>query len=271
MGAMSAIIAFSDVHLGYDQTDYENFVEFLNGLQKRDDLSDVVIVGDFVDLWRRDIVGLEFTLSRYVEELKRLQNKVDLHYVIGNHDFHVGYLQKHDYPFTPITSFAIERFGYTIRFLHGHQCDPLQLILGPNTSEILCWTLSDNFGEAKSKLWDLLGGKLKVSSKEQFDADIDSLMSPPADERRIQKLGSPSDFVSCLKAELKITGEKEFIVFGHTHKAFIDLDNRVANTGCWIKGVNPANTYFELTEWPPRIISFKGSPLPPMTISKLKF
>jgi len=90
---MSAIVAFSDVHLGYDRADSVRFMEFVKSLQNRDDLGDVVIVGDLVDLWWRDIVGLEFELSRDVEELKSLQKKVNVHYVICNHDFHVGHLK----------------------------------------------------------------------------------------------------------------------------------------------------------------------------------
>jgi UDP-2,3-diacylglucosamine pyrophosphatase LpxH len=190
--ALSAIIGFSDVHLGYDQTDYDHFTEFLQGLQNRDDLADVVIVGDLIDLWRRDVVGLEFALSRYMEELKILQKKVNVHYVIGNHDFHVGSLKNHDYPFATQSSVTIERFGYTLHFLHGHQCDPLQNILGPETSEILCWTMSDDIGEWKSKLWDIFGpklakGKLKLA-KSKFEANVDSLMSPPEDARRTAAL-----------------------------------------------------------------------------------
>ncbi len=245
-------------------------MKFLLELQKRNDLGDVVIVGDLVDLWRRDIVGLEFELSGYIEELKNLQKKVNVHYVFGNHDFHVGYLRDHDYPFEPQSSLSIKRFGYTIRFLHGHQCDPLQNILGPNTSEILCWTLSDDMGEAKSRLWDLFGSKSKLQ-KEEFLAKVDSLMTPPEDTRRTEALGTVSDFVECIKAILKVTGQKEFIVFGHTHKPFIDLDRRVANTGCWIKGTIPTNTYFEFVNWPPQIIEFGGQPLKPSSLSALKF
>jgi len=56
---MSAIIAFSDVHLGYERADSDRFMEFVKSLQDRDDLGDVVIIGDLVDLWRRDVIGLE--------------------------------------------------------------------------------------------------------------------------------------------------------------------------------------------------------------------
>ena len=133
-------MAFSDVHLGYKNSNSDDFLEFLEYLGGRDNLGDVVVVGDFVDLWRRDVIGLEFELSKYIEKLRSLQTSVKVHYVVGNHDYHLRYLKNHDYPFKPVTSLKIRRFGYDIKFLHGHQCDPLQNILGPNTSEILCWT-----------------------------------------------------------------------------------------------------------------------------------
>jgi UDP-2,3-diacylglucosamine pyrophosphatase LpxH len=276
---MSAIIAFSDVHLGYDRTDYDRFIEFLQELQKRDDVADVVIVGDLIDLWRRDVVGLEFVLSKYMEELKTLQKNVNVHYVIGNHDFHVGSLKNHEYPFTGQSFLTLERFGYTMYFIHGHQCDPLQNILGPETSEILCWTMSDNVGEWKSKLWDIFGPKLAKGRPEvtrhDFEDEIDSLMSPPEDERRTEALEKKyeglSVFVECLKAYFRTTERDEFVVYGHTHKPFIDLNSRVANTGCWIKGAIHADTYFEFAQWPPQIVEFKGQPLAPTSISKLKF
>lgn len=271
---MSTIVAFSDVHLGYDQADSDSFLEFIKGLQSRKDLEDVVIVGDLFDLWRRDIIGLEFELSKYVEELKVLKENVKVHYVIGNHDFHVRYLEDHGYPFTPQPSIALDRFGYTIKFLHGHQCDPLQNVLGPNTSEYLCWTLSDDIGEAKSRLWDILSPKRELT-KGEFEQQYDKIMSPPEDERRTmalaEKFGTFSSFVDCLKANFKITGEREFIVFGHTHKPFIDVQKRVANTGSWIKGASHPNTYFEFARWPPQVISFKGQPLEPRSVSALNF
>jgi hypothetical protein len=129
--------------------------------------------------------------------------------------------------------------------------------------------LSDDIGEKKSKLWEILGSRAK--SKDEFDANIDALMNPPEDRRKAQTLGSFSDFVDCVKAELKVTGENEFIVYGHTHQPFIDLEKRVANTGCWIKGANPSNTYFEFARWPPRVVRFKGEPLEPRSISALNF
>jgi UDP-2,3-diacylglucosamine pyrophosphatase LpxH len=266
---MSAIVAFSDVHLGYERSDSEAFGEFVRTLQTRNDLADVVIIGDLIDLWRRDVIGLEFVLSKHVEELKTLQEKANVHYLYGNHDAHVQHLKQHGYPFQVQESIAMERFGYTFRFLHGHQCDPLQNIFGPGTSELLCWTLSDDIGGKKSALWDLLTLKRAGVSREVFEANFDSLTSPPQDRRRTAKFGGLSDFLTCVRAYLKITGEKEFIVFGHTHKPFIDLEKRVANTGYWEKEAPDANTYLEITGWPPRLLTFGGAELRPTSRSTL--
>jgi len=145
--------------------------------------------------------------------------------------------------------------------------------LGPETSDILCWTLSDDIGKQKSWLWEILASK--GFQRDKLEAKIDSLMCPPEDKRRTEafeaQFETAADFVECLKAYFKITGENEFIVYGHTHKPFIDIGKRVANTGCWIKGANPANTYFEFERWPPRLVEFKGQPLESTSIATLKF
>jgi UDP-2,3-diacylglucosamine pyrophosphatase LpxH len=62
-------------------------LEFIKRLQSSNDLGDVVIVGDLVDLWRRDVIALGFELSTCVEELKILQENAEVHYIFGNHDF----------------------------------------------------------------------------------------------------------------------------------------------------------------------------------------
>ena len=111
-------------------------------------------------------------------------------------------------------------------------------------------------------------------SKSEFERNLNALLSPPEDARRIRaftEYESFSEFVECLKAKLKATGEKEFVVFGHTHKPFIDVEKRVANTGCWVDGTLPSNTYFEFERWPPRLIEFKGKELKATAISLLKF
>jgi len=269
---MSAIIAFSDVHLGYDQSDCDAFLTFLDELQGRDDIGDVVVIGDYVDLWRRDVVGLEFELSKYMEELKALKKKATVHYVVGNHDFHVKGLENHDYPFMPFQrSLKLDRLGHTLYFIHGDQCDPVQ---NEAVSEFFCWTLSDNVGEWKSKLWDIFGSLISVKSnltKDEFQAKIETLMTPPEDNLRKAAFGKPVDYVKCLRKYLGM-GDNEFLVFGHTHKAFIDLGEQAANTGCWIKGAHPTNTYFELGKsWPPSIVQFHGGKLASTSLSMLRF
>ena len=120
------IIAFSDVHLGYEESDSADFMEFLEYLEARDDIKHIVIVGDFIDLWRRDVVGLEFELSSYIEKLKKLQKRCNVHYVIGNHDFHLRELKRYAYPFRFRSSLTLRKLGYKLFFFHGFQCDPLQ-------------------------------------------------------------------------------------------------------------------------------------------------
>ena len=82
------IIAVSDVHLGYMNasktesfSDKKSFVSFLDGLAGRDDITDFVICGDLLDMWRRDMVGVTIEnldiLSRFQEA--RLQDESSLY------------------------------------------------------------------------------------------------------------------------------------------------------------------------------------------------
>jgi UDP-2,3-diacylglucosamine pyrophosphatase LpxH len=58
------IIAVSDVHLGYKNCDKKSFKDFLDYVAVREDITDFVILGDFLDMWRRDIAG--FTMSQEI-------------------------------------------------------------------------------------------------------------------------------------------------------------------------------------------------------------
>ena len=49
-----AIIAVSDLHLGFDASDKAAFIQFLRKLQSDPNVTDLVLLGDIVDMWRRD-------------------------------------------------------------------------------------------------------------------------------------------------------------------------------------------------------------------------
>ena len=51
------MIAVSDQHLGVDSADKAAFNRFLDQLQNDASVTDLILLGDVVDMWRRDASG----------------------------------------------------------------------------------------------------------------------------------------------------------------------------------------------------------------------
>lgn len=148
-----AIIAVSDIHLGYEYADRESFNGFLDDLMKDATVTDLVLLGDVVDMWRRDASGVFLENRDTFDRLAALKERMNVHYVSGNHDYHTLQLKNHHYPFAfrPDLLLAGEKEKY--RFVHGHQFDDQQ---HEPLMEALCRTLSDAAGDFESGVWAML-------------------------------------------------------------------------------------------------------------------
>ncbi len=123
-------IVTSDQHLGYEgdskstgsnSTDFRNFLEYLS---TREDVKHLVILGDFIDMWRRDVSGLFLEYHEFVDKLIDLQKNMEVRFVAGNHDYHLLKLEDHHYPFKfekEITTFNLGTTKYRLR--HGWEYD----------------------------------------------------------------------------------------------------------------------------------------------------
>ena len=58
VSSLIVIIATSDQHLGYKNSDKIAFNLFLDYLQDADNVTHFVLLGDVVDMWRRDASGV---------------------------------------------------------------------------------------------------------------------------------------------------------------------------------------------------------------------
>ena len=56
--AQKKVIVISDVHLGYEYCDRDALNNFLDELEKDPEITDLVLLGDIVDMWRRDSSGV---------------------------------------------------------------------------------------------------------------------------------------------------------------------------------------------------------------------
>jgi len=52
---------------------------------------------------------------------------------------------------------------------------------------------------------------------------------------------------------------KEILVFGHTHRPFINDAENLVNVGSWVTTVPVHNTFLRLEEGKPRLFVFEGT------------
>ncbi|MCJ7570251.1 MAG: hypothetical protein MUO82_00010, partial [Candidatus Thermoplasmatota archaeon] len=168
-----------------------------------------------------------------------------VHYVIGNHDYYFTEIIKRfpEYYTLDLRKYLrLEDNGISYFFIHGYELDalmnyePLTLEEYEKISEDLC--------RAGNILGDLLSGLWGIRSK---------MLKPPQKRTSWKKRGKkfPSKInhminienFACSKARNLFLGmgNYEKLVFGHTHRPFINNDT--ANTGCWVKDAEKYNTY----------------------------
>jgi len=134
-----SIIAVSDVHLGMiigkDKPDSEKyresqFMDFLDSLDFND-ISDFVLLGDILDLWRHDFLNVVTDESRCLDKLREIikknSNKTIFHYIAGNHDYHLMWLIENgaDYPINVKKSVEIQSKDQVFYFTHGYELEVL--------------------------------------------------------------------------------------------------------------------------------------------------
>lgn len=250
------VIVVSDTHLGYERSNAADFFDFLNYLDSRSDVKTLVILGDFVDMWRRDVSGLFLEVEKITHKLLELGKKIELVFVAGNHDYHLLQLKGNQYPFKFEESKIIAATQTThYKLKHGYEYDLAQNKL---VMEALCHNLSNELGQDRSKIYDffmeikdailhLLG--LHGGS----EGYLAHLMAIP--ETRLAK--TLPDIEKRASEDIR---QNEILVFGHTHRAFVSADGRLANSGCWVGDASIQNTFVELDGERVRLFQFsKGA------------
>jgi UDP-2,3-diacylglucosamine pyrophosphatase LpxH len=252
-----AIIAVSDQHLGIETADKAAFLRFLNQLQSDPNVTDLVLLGDVVDMWRRDASGVFLENKDVVDQIISLQKKMRVYYVAGNHDFHVLKLQGRGYPVSFVKDLVLQQDGVSYRFMHGWEFDEMQR---EHFMESLCHAMSDEKGDRDNHIWAALsrdkgdfGYVLSmIFNRGSIRRTTEALQLDPQ-ERLKEKLGGVEK-----KAGATVK-PGEVLVFGHTHRPFVSAAENVANTGSWVTTAPIHNTYVRLEKGKPRLFVFEGS------------
>ncbi len=190
------------------------------------------MIGDLWDFWRRhDII--------YSEESDQVLSLINqfkvIYYLPGNHD-HITLNAAHNYPeFNPynINKYFRVRSGEKNFFLvHGHELEVESKLISMKLSEYdkisgnLC-RMNDTEGKIASYLHETFH-KLFTKGQPQI---TDFLQT--AEQR--QGMDAIDRFAKS-KAKYPLLGMQlsDILIFGHTHRPYLDSENSVINTGAWI-------------------------------------
>jgi UDP-2,3-diacylglucosamine pyrophosphatase LpxH len=248
------ILTISDLHLGYEKSNKDDFLSFLDEFTS-EKIDHLVLLGDIFDFWRRNSVKTILENQDIINKIRDL-NVDNIHYLIGNHDYYIieWYEKfKDSYPFTVSKNLRLEDSGNKFYFTHGYEMEvlinyDLDLETYEKFAHDMCWN-SDKRGSFVSKLWNTF----KSVSKDE----VDQLKLKPSDREEMENLyhfaTSPAKYLF-----LGMYPD-EALIFGHTHVPFLDKQHNIANTGSWVDeyGKKLQNSYIEIIDGEMELKFFK--------------
>ena len=268
-----SIVAVSDVHLGMKGAKEQKFIDFLESLDFKN-ISDFVLLGDIIDIWRRDFTKAVIECSRSLTLLNDLVDTTKIHYVVGNHDYYMLRLyQLHgqNFPVEVKKSAVISSKSQEFFFFHGYQ---LEVLCNPHYksmktyetfSENMCLAGDDegNAADAAYKLFrscDAILHKLKRLPENPWDAMKSMMELPEKRIRNVHRHNVIKPIMELAEAETRhyLFGirPEQFLVYGHTHVPYVNPDGMVANTGSWGFGDKRTCDYLEIIDDVPVLKEF---------------
>jgi UDP-2,3-diacylglucosamine pyrophosphatase LpxH len=250
------VIVTSDQHLGYANSDKAAFNKFLDNISQDSDVTHFVLLGDVVDMWRRDASGVFLEHHDTIAKVLKLKSKgVNVFYIAGNHDYHVLNLTNPAYPLAFSKDLRLTDGPVTYRLVHGYEFDPEQKI---PLMAFLCRVMSDKGGIEEQDLWtdyNHLKNSLSKLEPSFIKADLAKIT-----ERLHQR---PEDRLKDSLNKINLTAcnevrPGEVLIFGHTHAPFLNKAENVVNSGSWVKDAAIHNTYVELSGGKPKLFVFEG-------------
>lgn len=229
-------VVVSDLHIGYESSNIKLFSRFLDILSTWD-IDYLLLVGDIIEIWRRDMLGVLLQYSEIFTKLKELAESINVVCIAGNHDWHlmnIGKVVEYPKPFDNfVEEFKIDMGDFYYRFIHGHQfdakCSNSEVNDGMSHS-------NDDQGKEMSEAWENIG-----SASMFFYTPLHKISIPPpyigvlAHVANPGILGeSPDELAIFRENALRSKDPNEFLLYGHTHNAMLDKEKMVADSGCWV-------------------------------------
>jgi UDP-2,3-diacylglucosamine pyrophosphatase LpxH len=213
------IIVVSDVHLGYDKSDQDNFSNFIDSDLKKLGYNDqLVLLGDIFDFWRKNCIDVtvEYSLVNkkgiaksidnegiILKKIFDLSKQTNIFYIVGNHDYSMLHYYKRapDFPFLICKRLrlSVKLVDKKFYFIHGYEFEVLAsfdfitIEEFENLCQHLCEIRDTTIGKIESYFWSLVHFQVKNRNIGKHFTIPQSIINPP--EHRFKELHSPSNSV----------------------------------------------------------------------------
>ncbi len=238
-------VFISDIHIG-DGSRTDDFhrdkelLKFLEFVER--EAQELVVVGDLFELWQAELDKILFKHIDVVNKLLDLRKKLKVTYVIGNHDY------------IPFARLVKANVGIQIEYRdeengivaeHGNRYDvfnryknPLRSIKSPAGKHLTFFVAGlERLIHPDIDQW----AKNALENVDEFlrEAALIRNKVTPSSKEYLLKGGHFGEFEKAVRGHIR-KGAK-IVVFGHTHKAQLDVmgDGIYANCGSWVDGTDP--------------------------------
>ncbi len=244
------LYVMSDLHLGAGRRDnfseparVKQLLKFLDHIG--DEGGQLVILGDFFDLWRFNLSAI---LSEHPEIVKRF-SQIDSIYIPGNHDLGIGEVdcdvrERFDV-FNKIGKpFACEIGTQKFIFCHGHEVDMLNRYINPSFGKVLGHSAIFVEHFAKRQIFDSDNIRGVIFELEAALIELWSMMVLGLNRFVNDSLTIRRTTLDFLKKRHNIKtiskyeeylDDSHIIINAHTHKAG-NFNNFYFNSGSWALG-----------------------------------
>jgi UDP-2,3-diacylglucosamine pyrophosphatase LpxH len=247
----SKCIVVSDVHLGTELSNRDRFINFIENLEN--DVDHFVLLGDILDFWRRDPVGVLLENADIIQKLMSIEPEINVSYIVGNHDFHLIRFPQSYFgaKFDLKRDLSLEYGETKYRFMHGHQLENKQfgtLEAYETFADALCMA-GDDVGNAADMIWEKIGEGGGILDVIRNFLGISMYLSNPRPKATLpwirERVGEimlepeERNMEKYEKCAVELVNEKykgEFLIYGHSHEPYVKAEKNLANTGSWVGG-----------------------------------
>ncbi|WP_318571056.1 metallophosphoesterase family protein [Salinigranum marinum] len=235
---MTRVVVAGDVHLGSSNANADAFNGFLDWIYRtRDDVAELVLLGDVWDLVRRDPFGCAWETHDTIMRLKRLGEHLPVRIVLGNHDTYLRTLDASLYDVNFSDHHVVHQRDHSIRFCHGHAFDGFQF---DRLSKRLSGPGDRGEIDPTNGLKDPVVAMARASVRAGTNR-VRSLYTAVTRGARFEPVRYPRRERRA-HAYLDTVPEDK-LVYGHTHAPYVHQDNLAANPGSWKSTAPVHNTY----------------------------